>query len=63
MDGLNGQVGVVEKTIDPDGTVFVHGEYWRAVCDDVVEQGEKVRVIGSRGLELIVEKIDKGSDD
>lgn len=63
MDGLKGQIGVVEKTIDPDGTVFVHGEYWRAVCDEVAEQGEKVKVIGSRGLELIVEKINRDSND
>ena len=57
MDGLIGETGVVEKRIDPAGTIFVHGEYWRAICDEVAEQGEKVQVTGSKGLELIVEKI------
>lgn len=58
MDGLIGEIGVVEKRIDPAGTIFVHGEYWRAICDEVAEQGEKVQVTGSKGLELIVEKIE-----
>jgi membrane-bound serine protease (ClpP class) len=58
MDGLIGETGVVEKRIDPAGTIFVHGEYWSAVCDEVAEQGEKVQVSGSKGLELIVEKIE-----
>ena len=57
MDGLIGETGVVKNRIDPAGTIFVHGEYWRAVCDEVAEQGEKVKVTGSKGLELIVEKI------
>jgi membrane-bound serine protease (ClpP class) len=58
MDGLIGETGVVEKRIDPAGTIFVHGEYWSAICDEVAEQGEKVQVTGSKGLELIVEKIE-----
>ena len=48
MDGLIGETGVVEKRIDPAGTIFVHGEYWRAICDEVAEQGEKVQVTGSK---------------
>ena len=29
MEGLVGEVGVVRDVIDPEGRVFVHGEYWR----------------------------------
>ena len=57
MEGLIGETGVVEKKIDPVGLIFAHGEYWKAACTEVVEQGEKVRIIGSKGLELIVEKV------
>jgi len=57
MEGLIGQAGVVEEKIDPVGLIFAHGEYWKATSTEVAEQGEKVRVIGSKGLELIVEKV------
>jgi len=56
MDGLLGEVGVVEERIDPVGLIFAHGEYWKVSCAEVAEQGEKVRIIGSKGLELIVKK-------
>jgi membrane-bound serine protease (ClpP class) len=56
MEGLIGEIGVVEERIDPVGLIFAHGEYWKATSKEVTEQGEKVRVIDSRGLELIVEK-------
>lgn len=55
-EGLLGEIGVVEKRIDPVGLIFAHGEYWKANSAEVAEQGEKVRITGSRGLELIVEK-------
>jgi len=57
MEGLIGQTGVVEEKIDPVGLIFAHGEYWKATSTEVAEQGEKVRIIGSKGLELIVEKV------
>jgi membrane-bound serine protease (ClpP class) len=56
MEGLIGETGVVEEKIDPVGLIFAHGEYWKATSTEIAEQGEKVRVIGSRGLELVVEK-------
>ena len=42
---LIGQTGVVRETLDPVGTVFVHGEIWRARTDDPpLHAGETVRV-------------------
>ena len=55
-DGLIGESGMVEEKIDPEGLIFAHGEYWRATSNEVVEEGERVRIIGLRGLKLIVEK-------
>jgi membrane-bound serine protease (ClpP class) len=56
MEGLLGESGVVEERIDPVGLIFAHGEYWKATSTEVVEEGERVRIIGSKGLELVVEK-------
>jgi membrane-bound serine protease (ClpP class) len=55
-EGLIGETGIAEKTIAPKGLIFAHGEYWKATSKEIVEEGEKVRIIGSKGLELIVEK-------
>jgi membrane-bound serine protease (ClpP class) len=55
-DGLLGDVGIVKKTIDPEGLVFVHGEYWRAEAREKIEEGEKVEVEGMEGLVLKVKR-------
>jgi len=61
MEGLIGEVGVVEKPIDPEGLVFVHGEYWRAVSNQRLEPGERVAVEEVNGLVLKVRKAGKTS--
>ncbi|MBK5100726.1 MAG: nodulation protein NfeD [Desulfobacteraceae bacterium] len=55
-DGLLGEVGIVREPIDPEGLVFVHGEYWRAKSREKFEPGEKVEVEGVDGLMLKVKK-------
>jgi membrane-bound serine protease (ClpP class) len=55
-DGLMGEVGLVKEIIDPEGLVFVHGEYWQAKSGEKLEPGEKVKVVGVEGLVLQVEK-------
>jgi membrane-bound serine protease (ClpP class) len=57
MEGLIGEIGEVRGPIDPEGTIFVHGELWRAVSGEKIEQGEKVEVTGARGLVLNVRRI------
>jgi len=56
-EGLIGEVGIVKKRIDPEGLVFVHGEYWRAASRDPIESGKKVIVEGMEGLVLEVKEI------
>ena len=56
MDGLIGEIGLVKKDIDPEGLIFVHGEYWRAIADERIESDEKVEVEGAEGLILRVKK-------
>jgi membrane-bound serine protease (ClpP class) len=56
-DGLRGEVGLVKERIDPEGLIFVHGEYWRATAVERLEPGEKVEVEGLDGLVLRVKKV------
>ncbi len=59
MDGLIGEIGVVKEDIDPEGLIFVHGEYWRAIAGEKIEADEKVEVAGADGLILRVKKAAK----
>ena len=56
-DSMIDEAGIVKKTIDKEGLVFVHGEYWRAVSDEIIDENEKIKVIGMEGLILKVKKI------
>ncbi len=59
MDGLIGEIGLVKEPIDPEGLIFVHGEYWRATAREKIEIDEKVEVEGADGLMLRVKKAPK----
>jgi membrane-bound serine protease (ClpP class) len=59
VEGLIGEVGIVQKPLDPEGLVFVHGEYWRAVSGEKLEPGEMVTVEEVTGLLLKVRKASK----
>ncbi len=58
-EGLMGETGVARTRLDPEGKVFVHGEFWNAYTDGVIEEGEKIRVLKAEGLTLKVEKLKK----
>ncbi|MGQ9655342.1 MAG: NfeD family protein [Thermodesulfobacteriota bacterium] len=51
-----GQVGEAMTRLDPRGKVFVRGEIWNAMSDEVIESGEKVEVVEIQGLNLKVKK-------
>jgi len=61
QEEMIGQLGVVRETLAPTGTVFVHGEIWRArVEGDPVPSGEIVRVDAiSDGLVLEVSRVEE----
>ncbi|HXG64747.1 MAG TPA: NfeD family protein [Blastocatellia bacterium] len=54
-DGMLGLTGKAHTAIDPEGTIFVRGELWRARSKMKIARGEKVRVVGLDGLVLDVE--------
>jgi membrane-bound serine protease (ClpP class) len=57
MEGLMGEIGLVKERIDPEGLIFVHGEYWRARANQRIEPGERVEVEASDGLLLKVKRV------
>lgn len=52
--GIIGEVGIAREDIDPEGTVFVHGEYWKAYSDRKIPKGSKVVVLSVEGMVLKV---------
>lgn len=55
MEGLVGEIGTAKTEILKEGKVFIHGEYWNAYSDEVIPEGEKVRVLKVDSLRLKVE--------
>lgn len=55
--GLENEIGVVREALSPAGTVFVHGERWRAVAADdaTLPVGVPVRIVAVHDLTLVVE--------
>ena len=55
--GLIGLSAVVETQLDPEGTVLVRGELWRASSNNgsVVDPKHKVHIIGAQDHLLVVE--------
>jgi membrane protein implicated in regulation of membrane protease activity len=54
---MQGLKGVAKEQLKPSGYVRVHGELWKArLLDETrpIEQGERIKVHGIRGLVLIV---------
>jgi membrane-bound serine protease (ClpP class) len=56
METLVGEMGVSRTAVDPEGMVFVHGEYWKARSLDAIAAGERVRVDAVENLVLLVRK-------
>ncbi len=52
--GLVDSLAIARTPLDPEGKVFVHGEFWDAVASQSVEAGARVRVTAVEGLVLKV---------
>ncbi len=61
VDELLGMIGVASTRLDPSGTVFVRGEYWRADADEPIEANERVEALGVEGLRLRVRRAPRRS--
>jgi membrane-bound serine protease (ClpP class) len=57
-EGLIGMEGIAKTDITPDGgMVIVHGEYWSACSDNVIQQGARVIVEDVKGLRIKVNRV------
>ena len=54
-EAMVGEFGEARTALDPEGTVFVHGELWNARSASAVSPGQKVRVVSVDGMKLEVE--------
>ena len=53
-EGLIGEVGMSKSAINPEGKVFVHGEYWNALSDEAIPEGAAVKVVEVKDSKLKV---------
>lgn len=56
-DSMIGEEGIAKSDINPDGRVFVHGEYWNASSEKPIPAGSKIRVSKVHGLKVEVEQL------
>lgn len=56
MESLVGEVGVSKTEINPEGTVFVQGAYWRARSDHSIPAGQRVSIERVQDLVLFVKE-------
>lgn len=56
--GMVGELGRALTPLSPNGTVFVHGEYWNATSTTPVAEGAPVRVRAIQGLLVEVEPVE-----
>lgn len=62
-DMLIGMAAEVVSTLDPVGTIRVHGELWSAHADKVIAAGQQVRITERQGLQLKVTTLDQAAHD
>ncbi len=56
-EGLIGRTAQARTALEPDGTVFIKGEFWDATAlDGPIEAGESVEVVAAEGFRLQVKK-------
>lgn len=55
-EGLLGSTGIVKSKIDPQGKVFIHGEYWDATSDEMIPEDTQVEVLEVKDIGIKVKK-------
>ena len=56
--GIVGEIGLAKSAVGPEGgSVFIHGEYWKAVSEVQIEPNTKIKVVDVKGMELKVERL------
>jgi membrane-bound serine protease (ClpP class) len=59
VEGLRGEIGVVEQACEPEGTIFVHGASWKAMAaSGPVPAGARARIVRVRDLIVDIEPVE-----
>ena len=53
---LVGLVGRAATELQPEGKVFIRGEYWTVISEEEIGEGEAVEVVAVEGLRLRVRR-------
>jgi len=66
--GIESEVGRVAEvtdriTPDMEGRIFHNGEYWRAVSDEVLEEGDRCIIVEFEGLKVFVKSKTKQTEN
>lgn len=56
IEGMIGEEGEAYTDVDLEGKVFLHGEIWDARSDEPIKKGEKIKIIGTKHMTVIVKK-------
>jgi membrane-bound ClpP family serine protease len=56
-EGLIGERGKALSAIYGQGEVFVHGEIWKAMSEEEIQEGDAIEVMMADGLSLKVRKV------
>jgi membrane-bound serine protease (ClpP class) len=59
--GMVGEKGIAYTDLNPEGKVFVHGEYWQGRSEEPIKAGEAVEVVKMVDLKLLVRQVQKSS--
>lgn len=58
-ESMVGKTAEVTDRVDANGgRVFVNGEYWNAISEEVIEEGEKSEIVEIKGLTIKVKKVE-----
>ena len=57
LEQLLGMEAVVNDDFEKNGTITVHSEIWQATSHTPLHKGQNVRIIGNKGLTLMVEPL------
>jgi membrane-bound serine protease (ClpP class) len=57
LSSMVGEEGHAATDLDPEGQVLIRGEFWRAKSKEPIKEKENVRVVGTKQMRLLVERI------
>jgi membrane-bound serine protease (ClpP class) len=62
VEGMMGTTAEVKTALEPEGLVWLHGESWKAKCEEWAQPGETVVVEAVDGLTVKVKRLESKSE-